>query len=69
MFSNENSKDPGEAPAELTGLSVVEQQLISRIAPAIHVHLLKHGGMVSSDRCVTFAKMNQHKFFPSSHMK
>ena len=54
MFSNENYMDPGEVPAELIGLSVVEQQLICRIAPAIHVHLLKHGGIASSGHCVTF---------------
>ena len=56
LFSNENYMDPGEVPAELIGLSVVEQQLICRIAPAIHVHLLKHGGIASSGHCVSFSQ-------------
>ena len=54
MFSKENSMNPGEVPPKLTGLSVVEKQLICRIAPAIHVHMLKHGGIASSGHCVTF---------------
>ena len=54
LFSNDNNMDPGLVPAELTDLSVVEQQLICRISPAIHVHMLKHGGIASSGHCVTF---------------
>ena len=43
MFSNENNMNPGPVPDELKDLSI-EQQLICRIAPAIHVHMVKHGG-------------------------
>ena len=54
MFSFENNMDPGPIPDQLKDLSLTEQQLISRIAPAIHVHMLKHGGIASSGHCVTF---------------
>ena len=54
MFSSENNMNPAEVPAELVNLSVVEQQLICRIAPSIHVHMLRHGGIASSGHCVTF---------------
>ncbi|XP_033755671.1 uncharacterized protein LOC117338427 [Pecten maximus] len=46
--------DPGPLPPQLTGLTVVEQQLISRISPAINVYLLKHGGIAANGHCVTF---------------
>lgn len=54
MFSHENNMDPGPVPTELQDLSITEQQLICRIAPAIHVHMLKHGGIAASGHCVTF---------------
>ena len=54
LFSDSNSMDPGKVPEELNQLTVVEQQLISRISPCINVHLLKHGGIASSGHCVTF---------------
>jgi hypothetical protein len=54
MFSTENNMNPGKLPDELNDLSIVEQQLICRIAPCINVHLLKHGGIASSSHCVTF---------------
>lgn len=54
MFSHENNMDPGLVPTELQDLSITEQQLICRIAPAIHVHMLKHGGIAASGHCVTF---------------
>ena len=47
MFSQENSMDPGPVPDIMQGLSLVEQQLISRISPAVQVHMLKHGGIAS----------------------
>ena len=54
MFSSENNMNPGPVPDELKNLSMIEQQLISRISPCINVHLLKHGGLASSGHCVTF---------------
>lgn len=54
MFSAENNMDPGEVPLELSNLTVIEQQLICRIAPCINVHMLNHGGIASSGHCVTF---------------
>ena len=53
MFSNENNMNPGPVPDELKDISI-EQQLICRIAPAIHVHMLKHGGIAANGHCVTF---------------
>ena len=35
MFSKENNMDPGVVPPELKDLTIVEQQLISRISPCI----------------------------------
>ena len=54
MFSKENIMDPGAVPIELMNLSVIEQQLICRIAPTISIHLLKHGGIAANGHCVTF---------------
>ena len=54
LFSSENIMDPGILPLELIDLTVVEEQLISRITPCINVHMLKHGGIAASGRCVTF---------------
>ena len=54
MFSAENYMEPGSLPNELTGLTVIEQQLIARISPSINVHMLKHEGTASSGQCVTF---------------
>ena len=54
MFSKENSMDPGPVPDIMQGLSLVEQQLISRISPAVQVHMLKHWGIASSGHCVDF---------------
>ena len=54
MFSEENMMNPRKLPPELKDLTVVEQQLISKISPCINVHLLKHGGIGSTGHCVTF---------------
>ncbi|XP_053389337.1 uncharacterized protein LOC128552332 [Mercenaria mercenaria] len=54
MFSNKNFMDPLEVPEELRNLTLIEQQLISRISPIINVHLLKHGGIAANGHCVTF---------------
>ena len=54
MFSKENLMDPGYMPEELKDLTLVEQQLICRLAPAISLHMLKHGGLAAKGHCVTF---------------
>ena len=54
MFSKENNMDPGVVPPELKDLTIVEQQLISRISPCINLHMLKHGGLVANGHCVAF---------------
>ena len=54
LFSPENNMDPQKLPTELSGLTIIEQQLICRISPCLNVHMLKHGGIASSDHCVTF---------------
>ena len=56
LFSIENNMDPGEVPEELQDLTLIEQQLISRITPVMSVHLLKHGGMAANGHCVAFAQ-------------
>ena len=54
MFSDENIMDPKPLPNELSSMTLIEQQLIARISPCIHIHMLKHGGIASSGHCVTF---------------
>ena len=54
MYSAANKMDPGLIPKELQNLSLVEQQLISRLAPVMHIHMLKHGGVSAKGHCVTF---------------
>ncbi|XP_021371429.1 uncharacterized protein LOC110466321 [Mizuhopecten yessoensis] len=46
--------DPQSVPAQLKDLTLVEQQLISRISPAINIHMLKHGGIAANGHCVAF---------------
>jgi hypothetical protein len=53
-FSEDNNMNPKPSPPEMSGLIVIEQQLISRISQCINVHLLNHGGIGSSGHCVTF---------------
>ena len=54
MFSGENHMDPGDVPAALSGLTLAEEFLISMVSLCINVHMLNHGGLVSSGHCVTF---------------
>ena len=54
LYSEDNNMDPKLSPPEMSDLTVIEQQLISRISPCINVHLLNHGGIASSGHCVTF---------------
>jgi hypothetical protein len=54
LYSEDNNMDPKPSPPEMSDLTVIEQQLISRISPCINVHLLNHGGIGSSGYCGTF---------------
>jgi hypothetical protein len=54
MFSDKNLMNPLQVPSELQNLTLVEQQLIRRIAPVILVHMLKHGGIAANGHYVTF---------------
>ena len=54
IFSAQNFMDPRKVPKQLEDLSIVEQQLICRLSPAINVHMLKHGGVGANGHCVTF---------------
>ena len=58
--------DPKELPPEFVDLSVIEQQLISRISSCMNIHMLKHGGIASSGHRVTFPQeINEPaKIFP-----
>ena len=43
LYSAENDMDPGSVPAELQGLSEVEELLIARVFPILSIYR-KHGG-------------------------
>lgn len=66
LFSSSNNMYPGKLPEELQGLTIIEQQLISRLSPCINVHMLSHGGVASWGHCVTFPQeINEPaKIFP-----
>ena len=66
LFSEDNNMDPKPSPPEMSDLTVIEQQLISRISPYINIHLLNHGGIGSNGQCVTFPQeVNEPTtFFP-----
>ena len=51
--------DPKAVPEILSNLSGAEQMLIARLAPTVHVHLLKHGGIVSKGHCIAFPQAVQ----------
>ena len=42
VWSDENNMDPLSVPEELSEMSDAEQMLIARLAPSVHVHMLKH---------------------------
>ena len=59
LWSEENNMDPGLVPDELADLTDAEQMLIARLAPAIHVRMMKHGGIGSRGHCVAFPQAVQ----------
>ena len=46
--------DPLPLPVELSGMSDAKQMLIARLAPTVHVHMLRHGGIASKGHCIAF---------------
>ena len=59
VWSDENNMDPMCVPEELSGMSDAEQMLIARLAPTVHVHMLKHGGIASKGHCIAFPQAVQ----------
>ena len=51
--------DPLSVPEELSGMSDAEQMLIARLAPTVHVHMLRHGGIASRGHCIAFPQAVQ----------
>ena len=47
-----NNMDPMTVLEIFCGMSGAEQMLIARLAPTVHVHLLKHGGIASKGHCI-----------------
>ena len=43
LYSHGNDTDPGIVPPELTGLTRIEQMLISSVMPMMSVYRLPHG--------------------------
>ena len=54
VWSGENNMDPMAVPEILSDMLDAEQLLIARLAPTVHVHLLKHGGIASKGHCIAF---------------
>ena len=59
VWSGENNMDPMAVPEILSNMSDAEQMLIVRLAPTVHVHLLKHGGIASKGHCIAFPQAVQ----------
>ena len=58
-WSGENNMDPLPLPVELSGMSDAEQMLIARLAPTVHVHMLRHGSIASKGHCIAFPQAVQ----------
>ena len=58
-WSGENNMDPLPLPVELSGMLDAEQMLIARLAPTVHVHMLRHGGIASKGHCIAFPQAVQ----------
>ena len=61
VWSGENNMDPMAVPEILSNMSDAEQMLIARLAPTVHVHLLKHGGIASKGHCIAFPQAVQDR--------
>ena len=51
--------DSMAVPEILSNMSDAKQMLIARLAPTVHVHLLKHGGIASKGHCIAFPQAVQ----------
>ena len=51
--------DPCQVPEDLSEMSNAEKMLIARLAPTLHVHILKHGGIASKGHCIAFPQAVQ----------
>ena len=54
VWSEENNMDPMSVPEILSGMLDAELMLIARLAPTVHVHMLRHGGIASKEHCIAF---------------
>ena len=61
VWSGENNMDPMAVLEILSNMSDAEQMLIARLAPTVHVHLLKHGGIASKGHCIAFPQAVQDR--------
>ena len=59
VWSEENNMGPMSVPEILSGMSDAEEMLIARLAPTVHVHMLKHGGIASKGHCIAFPQAVQ----------
>ena len=59
LWSDENNMDPCHVPEELSKMSDAEKMLIAWLAPTVHVHMLKHGGIASRGHCIAFPQAVQ----------
>ena len=59
VWSGKNNMDPMAVPEILSDMSDAEQMLTDRLAPTVHVHLLKHGGIASKGNCIAFPQAVQ----------
>ena len=59
VWSDKNNMDPMCVPEELSDMSDAEHMLIARLAPTVHVHMLKHGGIASRGHCIAFPQAVQ----------
>ena len=61
VWSEDNNMILMSVPEILSGTSDAQQMLIARLAPTVHVHMLKHGGIASKHSLRLFK--NQQLFF------
>ena len=61
VWSGENNMDPMAVPENLSNMSDAEQMLIARLAPTVHVHLLKNGGIASKGHCIALPQAVQDR--------
>jgi len=63
IWTDENNMHPMLHPKELSKMSDTEQMLISRLAPTIHVHMLKHGGIFKGSLHCTLSSSARTSYY------